>query len=480
MRNASTCLAIITGASVLAGCAVGPDYEEPALETPAAWTRQLEGGLDAEALAPGALHRWWESLDDAVLSVLIERAVDANLDIRKAASQLQQARLERSRARGLLFPTLGISGAAGEQGRIDRNEPDTSDEFYTAGFDASWEIDVFGGARRANEAARAELAAANEARRDVLVSVLAEVALNFVELRTFEAQLDIARQNLAAQEEARRIVEAQVEEGSATELERQQALSNLAKTRAQLSTFAQSINQTENRLSVLLGQPPGSLGGILEAGGGLPTPEMEIVLGVPADVLRRRPDVRLAERRLAAETARVGVARAALYPKFVLNGSIGIESTSMAGLSGIYNFGPQIQWPIFNAGRLRREIDIQSELQEQALIDYEAAVLSALEEIENSIVSFAEERVRLESLRASATAAQKANQIAEARFEAGMSPFLEVLDAQRTRLAAEDSLAASEGKLVSNLIRIYKALGGGWEPFEVANSRSIPDRREID
>lgn len=469
MKTRFSCSSLLLGAALFTSCAsVGPDYEAPELDTPPSWTRQLDGGLTDADLVPDSLNAWWESLEDTILSDLVERAVDANLDLRKAESQLRQARAERSRSRGLLFPTLGSSGAATKQGRIERGGGDTSSELYSAGFDAAWEVDVFGGLRRANEAAQAEQEAALELRRDVLVSVLAEVALNYAELRTFQLQLDIARRNLEAQEQSRDIVFAQVEQGSATDLELQQATSNAAGTRAEIPTLAQSIAQAKNRLSVLVGKPPGALDVLLDPRHSLPTPPIEVVLGVPADVLRRRPDVRSTERRLAAETARVGVATAELYPKFVLNGSIGVESTSMAGLGGVYNFGPQVQWPIFSGGRIRREIDIQSEVQEQSLIEYEATVLGALEDVENSIVAFSEEQLRLAALRESATAAGKAAATASARYEAGLSPFLEVLDAQRTQFAAEDGVAVSEGKLLSNLIRLYKALGGGWESLEPA------------
>lgn len=463
LRTFWTCGTVFLVGSLAACVSVGPDYETPSLDAPPSWTRQLEGGLQNADLAPMALSKWWNNLEDAALSGLIEEAVGANLDLRKAESQLRQARAERSRSRSLFFPNLGFSSSSAEQGRIDGGGPDSSSELYTNGFDASWEIDVFGGLRRANEAATAEQQAAVEGRRDVLISVLAEVALNYVELRTLQTQLAIAQRNLRIQEQARDVVVAQVEQGLATDLERQQALANAAKTRSTIPTLSQTINEAKNRLCLLVGKPPGALNATLDAHAPVAAPTLEVVLGVPADVMRRRPDVRVSERRLAAETARLGVAKAELYPKFILNGSIGIESTSLAGLGGIYSFGPQIQWPIFSAGRIRREIEIQGEVQEQALIAYEATLLGALEDVENSIVAFGEERLRLEALRESADAARNAASTATARYEAGMSPFLEVLDAQRTQLAAEDAVASSEGTLLSNLIRLYKALGGGWE-----------------
>ena len=279
----------------------------------------------------------------------------------------------------------------------------------------------------------------------------------------------IAVRNLENQEEALEIVRAQVTAGATSGLDLEQATSNVAATQAQLPSLHQNISRAQNRLSVLLGETPGSRAEELSKFRELPVPPIEIAVGVPAEVLRRRPDVRAAERQLAAETAQVGVTTAELYPKFMLNGSIGIDSLSISGAA--YKIGPEMSWRIFDGGRTRREIEIQNTVQEQALIAYEETILEALEDVENSMTDFAQEQVRLRWLRESSEAASQAAQLAASRYEAGASPFLEVLDAQRTSLSAEDTQAASEGQVVSNLIRLYKALGGGWTSIE-------PDRAE--
>ena len=454
-----------TGVLLLAtACAsVGPDYSRPEVPTPSVWSGQLEGGLTAAELDPASLSRWWEGLGDPLLSRFVETAIEANLDLRTADARLRQARAERALARGARFPTLGGRGSAVRSGEITSGG--SSSELYSGGFDASWEIDVFGGQRRAIEAADADEQAAVESRRDVLVSVLAEVALNYVELRTFQRRLAIAEQNLKIQEDALGIVQAQVAGGAASGLDLEQATSNVAATRAQIPSLSQNLSRAKNRISVLLGEAPGSRSEEFRDARELPVPPVEVALGVPADVLRRRPDVRRAERQLAAETARVGVTTAELYPKFVLNGTIGIESLSGAGL-GLYDVGPEVTWRIFDGGRTRSKIEVQDAIQEQALIAYESALLEALEDVENAITDFAEEQVRLRSLRESEEAAARAAALASTRYEAGASPFLDVLDAQRSLLSAADSRAASEGEVVSNVIRLYKALGGGWNSEE--------------
>ena len=454
--------------ALAAACAaVGPDYTRPEFTTPAKWNGRLQGGLTPSELDPASLSRWWEDLGDPALSRLIEAAIEANLDLRTATSQVRQARADRARTRAGRFPTLSRQDSATLSGQTDSGVG--SSKLYSGGFDASWEIDVFGGVRRAVEAADASEEAAVESRRDVLVSVLAEVALNYVELRTFQQRHTIAEQNLENQEEALEIVRAQVTAGATSDLDLEQATSNVAATQAQLPSLYQNISRAQNRLSVLLGETPGSRAEELSEFRELPVPPIEIAVGVPAEVLRRRPDVRGAERQLAAETAQVGVATAELYPKFMLNGSIGIESLSISGAA--YKIGPEMSWRIFDGGRTRREIEIQNTVQEQALIAYEGAILEALEDVENSMTDFAQEQVRLRWLRESSEAASQAAQLAASRYEAGASPFLEVLDAQRTLLSAEDTQAASEGEVVSNLIRLYKSLGGGWTSIE-------PDRAE--
>ena len=449
------------------GCAVGPSYEgPPEVQEPAAWSGELRGGLTSADLDPEALATWWEGLEDPILTELVESAIEANLDLRTAEAQLRQARAQRGLAGAERFPTVVGTAGATQTGTIAGTGGPPSSQLYSGGFDATWEADVFGGQRRAVEASDADLQAAEEARRDVLITVVAEVALNYVELRTFQLRYEVARQNLALQDDTLEIVRAQYDNGAATRLDLEQVTANVTATRAALPALEESISRSKNRLTTLLGEVPGARDAQLDPPGSIPVPPIEVAVGVPADTLRRRPDVRASERRFAAETARVGVATAELYPKFFLNGSIGVESISANSPTSSYNVGPGMRWPVFDGGRIRRQIEIQDAVQEQAMIAYESAVLSALEETQNALTAFALEQDRLRLLSESARSAESAAEIASNRYEAGHSPFLEVLDAQRTVLATQDEQAASEGSVTSNLIRVYKALGGGWSPLE--------------
>jgi NodT family efflux transporter outer membrane factor (OMF) lipoprotein len=471
-RRLATRLACSLAAAILpsVGCVVGPDYEGPPEVTPpTTWSGELQGGLTAGDLDPETLATWWERLEDPGLTELVEAAIAANLDLRTAEAQLRQARAERALAGANRFPTLGSRGEVARQGTLSSGGG-PSTQLYAGGFDAAWEADVFGGLQRAVEASEADLQAAEETRRDVLVTVVAEVALNYVELRTFQLRAGVAKQNLALQEETLTIVRRQVENGAATALDLERASANLATTQASLPALEQNVRRSKNRLTTLLGEVPGTRDAQLDSPAEVPVPPLEVAVGVPADVLRRRPDVRASERRFAAETARVGVATAELYPKFVLTGSVGVESLSPGSVTRPFRVGPEVSYPIFDAGRTRRQIEIQDAVQEQAMIAYEAAVIGALEETQNALSDFVLEQDRLRLLRESTASAARAAELASRRYEAGYSPFLEVLDAQRTVLAAQDDESASAGAVASNLVRLYKSLGGGWSPLEPDDS----------
>jgi multidrug efflux system outer membrane protein len=299
----------------------------------------------------------------------------------------------------------------------------------------------------------------------VLVSLLAEVALNYVEVRTFQARLAFAEANLEAQNETHQLTLWRYQAGLSDELAVQQARYNLENTRSQIPTLRTGLEEAMNRIAVLLGEQPGRVHKEIEKQVPIPVAPLEVAVGVPVDTLRRRPDIRRAERQLAAQTARIGVATADLYPKFTLSGSIGLEALSLNNLSsGIWTLsgGPRISWAIFKAGAIRQNIEVQSALQEQYLIAYETAVLSALEEVENALVAYAEEQQRRQSLSEATQAAQKAVELAQHKYQAGLTDFSNVLDAQRSLLSFQDQLAQSDGTVTSNLVRLYKALGGGW------------------
>jgi outer membrane protein, multidrug efflux system len=460
---------ILAGISllILSACAtVGSDYVPPGTPVSKDWHTRLKGGLTAEEIDPQTLAVWWTKLNDPGLSSLIQRAVAGNLNLRQARARVREARARRGIVRADLFPALDAAGSATWSRSSEDTETGKTSDFYSADFDAGWEIDIFGGVRRSIEAAEADLEASWEDLRDVLVSLLSEVALNYIEVRTFQARLDVAEANLEAQSETYRLAQWRCEAGLSDELAVQQACYNLENTRSQIPSLRVGLEGAMNRIAVLLGGQPGEVHDELGKRAPIPVTPLEVAVGLPADTLRRRPDVRRAERELAAQTARVGVATADLYPRFRLTGSIGLETLSLSNLSssGIWtlNSGPGISWAIFDAGAIRRNIEVQSTLQEQYLIAYETAVLNALEEAQNALVAYAEEQERRESLREAARAAQKAVDLAQHKYRAGLTDFGDVLDAERSLLSFQDQLAQSEGTVTSNLVRLYKAIGGGW------------------
>jgi len=452
---------------ILTGCAtVGPDYVPPDTTVSKNWSTQLKGGLTAKQMDPYTLASWWTTLNDPDLSSLIERAVTGNPDLKEARARVREARARRGIARADLFPTLEATGSATKSGSSEDTGTGKTHEFYAAGFDAGWELDLFGSVRRSVEAAEANIQATQEDLHDVLVSLTGEVALNYIEVRTYQKRLAVAKSNLEIQQETYQLIQSRYQAGLDDELVVQQARSNLESTRSQIPTLRTSLEASKNRIAVLLGEQPGTLHEQLENYKAMLVVPLDFAVGVPADVLRRRPDVRKAERELAAQTARVGVATADLYPKFTLNGSIGLEALSLGNLiatgNRTFSIGPRITWPIFNAGSIRANIQVQSAIQEQTMIQYESTVLSALEEVENALVAYVEEQIRRASLSEAADAAKQALELAQYKYQTGLIDFITVLDAQRSLLSYEDQLAQSAGSISSNLVRLYKALGGGW------------------
>ena len=459
--------------SLVACTTVGPDYVTPDTPLPARW-----GATPAATPSPDtqALAHWWTLLNDPVLTDLVTRAVAGGLDMRAAQARVREARARRAVAGADRFPTLTTSAAASRTRTRVQNVPDVTTNLYSLGFDASWEADVFGGKRRALEAADANLQATEEDLRDVLVTLVAEVALNYTEVRAFQARLAIAQTNLAAQTETYDIVRWRLEAGLTTQLDVDQAKFNLEQTRAQIPTLRTGLEQAKNQLAVLLGKNPGALTELLAKPEPVPLAPLAVAVGVPADVLRRRPDVRRAERQLAAQTAQVGVATAARYPNFSLIGSIGLEALSLSNFFSTATRTTQLvgngSWTLFDAGRLRENVEVQNALQEQALVRYEASVLGAVSDVENAIVAYAQEQERLQSLQAAAEAAERASVLARQQYTAGLIDFQAVLDSQRALLSLQDQVASSRAETTSDLIRLYKALGGGWTPETPKTARS--------
>lgn len=445
---------------------VGPDYRPPQTAAPQNWS-SFDTRTDLARPDPaGDISRWWQAFNDPMLTSLVEQALQSSPDLRSAQARLREARARRVVAGSGLFPTVNAYGTGARNKSSEETGSGDTRNSFSVGFDASWELDVFGGVRRGIEAAEADLESAQASLHDTQVSLAAEVALNYVELRAAQTRLQIARDNLATQSETLQLTEWRAQAGLASSQDVEQARTNREQTRAVIPNQETVLAEAEHRIAILLGVPPGSLRGRLAAPAGLPRTPAAVAIGIPADTLRQRPDVRAAERRLAAETARVGEAEAARYPNFSLAGSIGLEALTFGALGNsgadAYSLLGAIAAPIFDAGRLRAQVEIQDALREQALVSYEQTVLGALEEVENALVALFNSRKREEAWTGAAEAARNSALLARDRYSAGLTDFQSVLDTERSVLVSEEGLAISRADGVSAMIRLYKALGGGW------------------
>ena len=452
---------------VLNGCSllpmVGPDYRMPSFSLPAFWSTPVA----SPAVPASDLAGWWQQLDDPLLDRLIDAALAGSVDLKLAQSRLQQARASREQAVSGLFPALTASTGASRSKNASAISPLPTRTLYDAGFDASWEIDLFGGTRRGVEAATAELVASEASLNNVRVSLLAEVAQNYVELRAYQHRLAIARDNLASQSETVQITEWRNQAGLAASSDVEQARTSREQTRASIPDLEIGRAAAENRLAVLLGKNPGALHGELAEMRDFPPVPASVGAGIPADVLRQRPDLIVAERTLAAETARLGQRQAQRFPNLNLGGSFGWQAYSFGALGGsdtlMRALSGTLAATLFDGGKLRSAVNIQSAVQEQALLSYQSGVLGALEEIENALTAYAAGRERLEARQAAAEAARNAASLARNLYQSGLTDFQKVLETERTRLSTEDSLATAQATRLTSLITMYKALGGGWQ-----------------
>jgi multidrug efflux system outer membrane protein len=472
---------MIVGIAGAAGCVVGPDYHSPRVDVPAAWISPTADGVTDRAVTPES---WWASFNDVELDSLIQRAARSNLDLRVAEARLRQARAVRAGSAADLAPEVGASGSALRQLQSHNQPffgalplpPNFPFEYnvYQVGFDASWEIDLFGGKHRALEAANAEWQGAIEARNDAMVSLLAEVARNYVELRGSQQRLGIAQRDLKIQQEATELNRARFQGGVATELDVTREAALLAAQQAVIPPLETSMRAAMYALAVLIGQPPGELVAELSPLESVPPPPPRVPIGLPSDLLRRRPDVRRAERQLAAETARIGVAKAEWFPKISLTGDAGIESVSLGNWfdpgSRFWSIGPSVQWNALDFGRVRAQVRAQTAVQEAALATYQKTVLVSLQEAENAIVAYAEEQNRHRALADEVANNRRSLDMADSLYAAGRVNFLDVLDVRRSLYQSDDLLAASDQAVSLDLIALYKALGGGWESLPQAQA----------
>jgi NodT family efflux transporter outer membrane factor (OMF) lipoprotein len=471
---------MIVGIVGAAGCVVGPDYHSPRVDVPAAWISPTADGDTDRALTPES---WWASFNDVELDSLIQRAARSNLDLRVAEARLRQARAVRAGSAADLAPEVGASGSALRQLQSHNQPffgalplpPNFPFEYnvYQVGFDASWEIDLFGGKHRALEASNAEWQGAIEARNDAMVSLLAEVARNYVELRGSQQRLGIAQRDLKIQQEATELNRARYQGGVATELDVTREAALLAAQQAVIPPLETSMRAAMYALAVLIGQPPGELVAELSPLESVPPPPPRVPIGLPSDLLRRRPDVRRAERQLAAET-RIGVAKAEWFPKISLTGDAGIESVSLGNWfdpgSRFWSIGPSFQWNALDFGRVRAQVRAQTAVQEAALATYQKTVLVSLQEAENAIVGYAEEQNRHRALADEVANNRRSLDMADSLYAAGRVNFLDVLDVRRSLYQSDDLLAGSDQAVSLDLITLYKALGGGWESLPQAQA----------
>jgi efflux transporter, outer membrane factor (OMF) lipoprotein, NodT family len=459
--------AIVLLGAAMAGCAVGPDYREPQQAVSDHFGNAAQPALDQGDVVA----QFWTLLDDPVLDRLVSDALAANRDLAQAAGNLQASRAAARLVGFDRFPTITANGfyahslVSAQQLPGATRDQRTIDS-YDAGFDAAWELDFFGRVRRSNQAARAAAGAAEATLRDAIVSVTAEVVRNYCVLRGLQDQLAVAERNEINQRQTLQLVQVRLDAGRGTQLDVSRAAAQLATTEATIPPLRASIATTIHRLSVLTGQQPQALVPELSPLQAMPTLPALNAIGGPEALLRRRPDVRIAERNLAAATARIGVEVADLFPRITFLGSVGYDSPTGrdVGSSGSqrYSWGPSISWAALDLGRVRARIHVARAETDIALAAYEAAVLNALEDTENSLVNYGESQRREVTLERAATESTTAARLARQRFEGGLSDFLSVLQAERDALAAQDSLAQGRTQTATSLIAVYKALGGGW------------------
>ncbi len=460
------------------GCMVGPDYAPPAIALPAGW-RDLEAA-QGESLANVP---WWELYPDPVLHQLIQEALEQNRDLRLAVERIEEARARYGFTRADLWPKLDVAAGAGRQRASEESLPtnvtvtDVERNISGVGASAYWELDLFGRIRRAAEAEQAALLGTQHARAAIVLALVADVARAYVELRNFDRQLEIANATLQSRREYAELVRVRYEGGLTSELDYRQAESELHRTASQVHQYERLVIEQENGLNLLLGRNPAPIPrGMAVAE--LPLPPA-IPAGLPAELLQRRPDLAAAEQDLVAANARIGEAKALLYPRISLTGFFGFESAELGDLASsparTWSFGANLLQPIFNAGQLQSRVEIAESQQRQVLATYEQAILRALREVEDALVGCRKSRDRRSALASRVEAQRRVLTLAELRYRGDVAPYLDVLDAQRQLLDAELNEAESIRDQFVALIGLYQALGGGWPATPAAEPQPPTD-----
>ncbi len=465
-----------------AGCTVGPDYVKPEAAVETQWINQSDSRISQREAKLGD---WWKVFQDPDLERLVEEARQQNLTLQLAGVRILEARAQLGIATGNEYPQLQqLNGDLGFQ-QISQHAPNTSsiiDRNFGSvgiGFDTGWELDIWGKFRRGVESSLANLDASVAGYDDALVSLTAEVVRTYVLLRTNEARIQVARDNVKIQQRTLEIADALFSGGLITELDYLQAKSLLNSTLATIPPLQASVRQSKNALGVLLGKPPGSIDSYVAQARPIPDAPAEIAVGVPADLLRRRPDIRLAERQLATQSALIGVAKADLYPHFSLLGSINLRASDAAltfasgGASELgdlfnaksfqYFIGPSLSWDIFNYGRITNQVRVEDARFQQLIADYRSVVLNAAREAEDATIGFLKSQEQRDELQQTYEAAKRSTELSLYQYQEGLVDYQRVLDSQRNLVASQENLARVSGDIATNLIALYKALGGGWE-----------------
>jgi NodT family efflux transporter outer membrane factor (OMF) lipoprotein len=458
----------VAGISLLNGCvSVGPDYEAPEVETPDAWHEAVMSDFES---GQSSLQTWWTVFDDAILNGLIERVSTNNLSLKTAAARIEQAAALRGVSASQFYPSIFADASASGVQTADRNTPTGADrqgELYGAGLSMAWELDLWGRIRRSVESADASLQASVENYRDIMVLLYAEVAATYIEVRATQTRLAIAEENLAAQSETMALTKNRYESGLVPILDVRQAELNRSRTESLIPPLRQKLTESINRLSVLAGEMPYALQQELSTSAPIPSAPPSVVAGLPAELLRQRPDIRRAERDLAAQHALIGATKAELYPTLSLPGALVLESPTGSDLfdSGnvAYSFGPQVRWNIFSGGRIRNSVRAEEAGTRALLHTYEQTVLLALEEVEDSMSAYANEKDRIQSLETAAVAAQQSVELVTELYKSGLTDFQNVLNMEQAMLTQQDALATSRGLVSAYLVAVYRSLGGGWE-----------------
>jgi outer membrane protein, multidrug efflux system len=470
---------------LVVGCkAVGPDYVAPRPSVPASFAETSERNSGQVSAGPFIDDAWWKNFADANLDALIAQALKSAPDLAEAQARVREARALQGIAGADRYPTADASAEYARNLGSDNVPtgvppgglgPGVHSNLWQAGFDASWEIDIFGGIRRGVEAADANYQAVAEDRADVTLTLLAEVARDYVDLRGAQRRIEVAQKNLAIERDLLALTQSLLAAGLAPQQDLLRAEAQVRDIQAAIPTFETDERAAAYRIAALINRPFTEVSAELSVPRPIPQPASDVPVGLPSELLKRRPDVRAAERRIAAANARIGIARADLYPHFSLTGVAGLESLYFSsfgnGSSGYYQIGPGVTWRIFDAGKIRFEVQAESARTAAATAVYERSVLNAFRDVETALVSYANTQVRRNELAAESRADAQATDIAELLYKRGVESFLPVLDAERSLYAADDALAQSERDSALALVALYKSLGGGWASASAEMSR---------